>query len=448
MGGESSSHGTNTLSSGGDGKDEVGPSFGPSSRAKPKDSQNTKDTRLVSPLASYTIAQQGENIKQGSSSRDPVHRDYDQYGNEAGGPSTQLASAVQEPSPVSSLTPDTPLEQPDKINRTREKTRSHGPAYQSYNEHGHEKGGPSNSKSHAMPRDSKRKPTKPRKPDETKKRASKPHGPLYQSYNEYGNDERGVPPRPKARDQSAGTPLVALIPDQQPEGKKRGTAPEGPPYKSFQHHDQDHDEWGTSSHPNPAKAPVDDGPSFADGNSWVYFKLALHMIGMLVSLASLILSFTFIPHKLYHGDLIAISCPVPGIALILGVGELAVRIVCEYTEKPRRGAASKGIHPAGHVAFCLVIWLASVVVMYFLTTYIKATDNYCYAPFDKTIFTNYWWGVCQGEWDGQRPSAVALAALTATIWLIYFFLFIFACIDTAKRSEKRAGKTAEKRPTS
>jgi hypothetical protein len=126
---------------------------------------------------------------------------------------------------------------------------------------------------------------------------------------------------------------------------------------------------------------------------------------------------------------------------------LAVRIVYEYTKKPGRGAASKGIHPAGHVAVCLVLWLASVVVLYFLTTYIKATDNYCYAPFDKTIFTNFWWGVCQGEWDGQRPSAVALAALAAVIWLIYFFLFIFACIDTSKRSEKRAGKSTEKRPT-
>ncbi|CAG9982575.1 unnamed protein product [Clonostachys byssicola] len=421
-----------------------------SSKAMLKGSQNTKDTRSASPSA-YENDQQGETAKHGNSFRTPVHRNFDKYGNEAGGPSTQLEPAVQEPSPVTSLTPDTPLGQQDTIKSTRDNARSHNPKYHSYNDYGNEKGGPSSHKRHPGPRDSKRKSHKPRKPDESKKRISQAHGPVYQSYNEYGNDGGGAPPRPmpgpNTRDQSFGTPLVSLVPDQQPGRNKRGAASGGPPYKSFQHHDQDHDEWGTSWHPSPAEAPADDGPPFADGNSWVYFKLALHVVGMLVSLASLILSFTFIPHKRYLGDLIAISCPVPGVALILGVGELAVRIVYEYTRKPGRGAASKGIHPAGHVAVCLVLWLASIVVLYFLTTYIKATDNYCYAPFDKTIFTNFWWGVCQGEWDGQRSSAVALAALTAVIWLIYFFLFIFACIDTSKRSEKRAGKITEKRPT-
>ncbi|KAK7216581.1 hypothetical protein V2G26_004584 [Clonostachys chloroleuca] len=446
MSGGSNSHAAIHASSYEYGNDEAEAS----SRAMPKGSQNTQDTGSASPLA-HEIDLPGEIVKHGNSFHTSVHRNFDKYGDEAGGPSTQLEPAVQEPSPVSSPTSDATFQQQDAIDSTRENTRSHGPTYHSYSEYGNKKGGPSNYKRHTVPRDSKRKPYKPRKPNQSKTRMSKAHGPVYQSYNEYGNDGDGALPRPKpglnARDQSFGTPLVSLVPDQQPGRKKRETASGGPPYKSFQRHDQDHDEWGTSWHPSPAKAPADDGPSFSDGSSWVYFKLALHVIGMLVSLASLILSFTFIPHKRYHGDLVAISCPVPGVALILGIGELAVRIVYEYTEKPRRGAASKGIHPAGHVAVCLVLWLASVVVLYFLTTYIKATDNYCYAPFDRTIFTNFWWGVCQGEWDGQRPSAVALAALTATIWLIYFFLFIFACIDISKRSEKRTGKTTEKRPT-
>ncbi|CAH0047196.1 unnamed protein product [Clonostachys solani] len=446
MSGGSNSHGPIHLSSYEDGNDGVGASSG----TIPRGSQNTKDVGPASPLA-YATDQQGEIPKHEKGFRTPAHRNYDKYGNEAGGPSTQLEPVVQEPSPVSSPTPDEPSQQQENINITRENVRSHGPAYQSYNEYGNEKGGPSNHKRHTTPRDPERKPHKPRKPDESKTRISKAYGPAYQSYNEYGNDGGSARPRlmpePNAREQSFGTPLVSLVPDQQPGRKKRGTASGRPPYGSSRDHVRDHNERGMSRHPKPAQAPADDGPSFADGNSWVYFKLALHMIGMMVSLASLILSFTFIPHKLYHGDLIAISCPVPGVALILGIGELAVRIVYEYREKPRRGTASKGIHPAGHVAVCLVLWLASIVVLYFLTTYIKATDNYCYAPFDKTIFTNYWWGVCQGEWDGQRSSAVALAALTATIWLIYFFLFIFACIDTSKRSEKRAGKTTEKRPT-
>lgn len=111
-------------------------------------------------------------------------------------------------------------------------------------------------------------------------------------------------------------------------------------------------------------------------------------------------------------------------ALVWSAAELIVRAVHKW---------QRGIHPGGQVAACLILWLAAAIVGALQGGLAGFSRNHC-----DYYYTNggeyHDDGGCYDSLGGKKALWTGVAAITCILWLIYFALFIGACIDTSKHN--------------
>ena len=112
-------------------------------------------------------------------------------------------------------------------------------------------------------------------------------------------------------------------------------------------------------------------------------------------------------------------------ALIWSASELTVRAVHKW---------QSGIHPGGQVAACLILWLAAAIVgsleaIYSSVDYVHGDCDY-YWDDDGSSYNED----CHDTWNRKRALWIAISAITCLLFVIYFVLFVIACIDTSKHN--------------
>lgn len=95
----------------------------------------------------------------------------------------------------------------------------------------------------------------------------------------------------------------------------------------------------------------------------------------------------------------------------------------------------KGVPPGGQVAATLIIWLAAAIVGPLEGVFAGLDDG---ESCDYTYNGRYYEETnCYDPWSGKRKMWVAITALTCLLAVIYFALFVRACIDTARYNRAR-----------
>ena len=108
-------------------------------------------------------------------------------------------------------------------------------------------------------------------------------------------------------------------------------------------------------------------------------------------------------------------------SLVWSAAELTVQKVHHF---------QRGIHPGGQVAATLILWLACII-MAPLQVGVAAVSIVDCSNSDMSS------GGCDGEFARSRGIWMALGAFNGLLFLIYFILFIFACIDTSRRNRSK-----------
>lgn len=90
-----------------------------------------------------------------------------------------------------------------------------------------------------------------------------------------------------------------------------------------------------------------------------------------------------------------------------------------------------GVHPGAHVGMCLIIWIIASIVGGTFATMVAISQSYCN---EDVYYSSNYSDECSGQFIGSVGSFWAITVFTWLTWLFYFILFIFACIDTARRN--------------
>lgn len=115
-------------------------------------------------------------------------------------------------------------------------------------------------------------------------------------------------------------------------------------------------------------------------------------------------------------------------SLTWSAAELIVRAVHKF---------ERGIHPGGNVAATLIVWLAALIVGPLEAAYTVTTDGYC--DYEYNYDTNGYDETddCYNPWGGRKGVWIAVAVFTCLLCLMYFTLFVMACIDTSRRNKAK-----------
>lgn len=180
--------------------------------------------------------------------------------------------------------------------------------------------------------------------------------------------------------------------------------------------------YGPAQQVYPQAAPA---PEVAETRVWMFSKSVLHALAIVFSICTLGMGLSFTTTDQPY--LAAIACPVPVMSLIWSGAELIVRAVRKF---------KSGIHPGGQVAGSLIVWLAAAIVGPLESVFSLVNDSYCDYDYDNLYYSEP--DVeCTDAWAGKYGVWIAISAFTCLLWLIYFTLFIFACIDTSRRNAAR-----------
>lgn len=116
-------------------------------------------------------------------------------------------------------------------------------------------------------------------------------------------------------------------------------------------------------------------------------------------------------------------------ALIWSAAELIVRAVHKF---------QTGIHPGGNVAATLIIWLAAAIVGAMQGIYAATVDGYCDYNYNYNSETGSYeyedTDDCHDPWGGRWGVWIAITVFSCLLWVIYFTLFVMACMDTSRRN--------------
>ncbi|KFH44274.1 hypothetical protein ACRE_049270 [Hapsidospora chrysogenum ATCC 11550] len=166
-------------------------------------------------------------------------------------------------------------------------------------------------------------------------------------------------------------------------------------------------------------------PLVPETKLWINTKSGLHAAGAVLSICALGMGLSLIR----FGDiayLAGIACAVPAMALIWSAAELIVLAVHKF---------QKGIHPGGQVAACLILWMAAATIAILEGLTSSTFRSHCSYAYDSRV--GYIESNCNNPYGAQRPLWAAITAFTSLLWLVYFTLFIYACIDTSKRNSAK-----------
>ncbi|KAI0594525.1 hypothetical protein F4775DRAFT_428331 [Biscogniauxia sp. FL1348] len=117
------------------------------------------------------------------------------------------------------------------------------------------------------------------------------------------------------------------------------------------------------------------------------------------------------------------TVPQAGISLIWSIAELIT--ICART-------GHKGIHPGAHVALHLLLWLGFLVgvgLTGYLLAFTTLYDYYDYY-YDDSYYSYYS--------DKYIELMRALIAFLVLLVIVHFFLFVRACVETARRNKASA----------
>ncbi|KAK7222383.1 hypothetical protein V2G26_010386 [Clonostachys chloroleuca] len=103
--------------------------------------------------------------------------------------------------------------------------------------------------------------------------------------------------------------------------------------------------------------------------------------------------------------------------------------------RPGPGVLS-GILPLGQFGLSLVLALACVVVAYLQWTSISNIDRRCNRTPSTTLVYMNWQDLCQSQWPGKKPYAMAIAIINIVTAFVYAVLFVAACMDTIYGKEE------------
>jgi hypothetical protein len=193
----------------------------------------------------------------------------------------------------------------------------------------------------------------------------------------------------------------------------------GQPFQPYQQHQQ---QLPQGPEPRPA---------------WEMTKIVLHALAVVFGVIALGTGLGMLSSH-WSGIIFALcSAPLAALCIIWSGVELIVRATRKW---------KSGMHPGAHVGVCLIVWLGAAFVGGIEATYLAVYDYY---DDDYDNDTRCWnsslhtYEQCNPHryYKDKRGVATAATAFTILLWLIYFILFIGACVDTAKRNNARRAGT-------
>ncbi|KAK5996773.1 hypothetical protein PT974_02115 [Cladobotryum mycophilum] len=164
---------------------------------------------------------------------------------------------------------------------------------------------------------------------------------------------------------------------------------------------------------------------------WEWTKVGLHGLCVIMGIIGLATSLSLLN---VDGGWIVVAGSFPSLflAIVWSLGELITRAFRKW---------KAGIHPGAHVGMCLVIWLAAIIlgVLFSFVFGVSQLSNQCVYDNTLDLYYNPNVGSCStaDNLPHARDIAIAASTFTCLIGIVYFILFVGACIDTHKRN--RAG---------
>ncbi|KAF4976876.1 hypothetical protein FZEAL_6518 [Fusarium zealandicum] len=162
-------------------------------------------------------------------------------------------------------------------------------------------------------------------------------------------------------------------------------------------------------------------PEVPHNKGWEITKLALHGVSAICCIVGLGLTISLFASA-YSGLLGIIFCPVLVAALLWDISEIITRWVRKF---------KAGIHPGAHVAVSLLIWLGASItgsLEAVLISFDARDDSPSCTHDENDEYT------CENSYSSRLSKVIAVAVFTCLVWLCHFILFVFACMDTAKRN--------------
>ncbi|KAJ4314355.1 hypothetical protein N0V84_008933 [Fusarium piperis] len=176
-------------------------------------------------------------------------------------------------------------------------------------------------------------------------------------------------------------------------------------------------------------------PPLVETKSWKATKLGLHGSSMVCCIVGMGLAFSLIGQDddSYMGlDILGItSGPILAFALICDTVEVIIRVVRKL---------KSGIHPGVQIALSLIIWIMTSIIGGMQATYSAIfNDDYSECSPRSTRYGRYddEYESCKDQYNGIRPKIIVMSVFTFMVFCAHFILFVFACIDVARRNRNK-----------
>lgn len=123
-------------------------------------------------------------------------------------------------------------------------------------------------------------------------------------------------------------------------------------------------------------------------------------------------------------------------ALVCDSIEVLIRVLRKF---------KSGIHPGVQIALSLIIWIVASMIGGMQATYSAIFgDGYSDCSPRSSRYGRYddEYESCESQYSWIRPKLIAMSIFTFMVFITHFILFVFACIDVARRNRnKRAPVT-------
>lgn len=178
---------------------------------------------------------------------------------------------------------------------------------------------------------------------------------------------------------------------------------------------------------------------------WVWTKLTFTGLCLLFAIITLSLS-AALGTAINDAYGILFTLPVSDVAAAWCIAEL----ITFFVRSRGKDKIQRGIHPGAHVGVHLILWLASLIMIFVTISLVVVTnsaavscaeerlreeDDDYYDDVRYSSSYNYYVGEdCDSPWQSWSLSTRALSAFWCLSLICHFTLFVLACIETRKRN--------------
>ncbi|EHK24264.1 uncharacterized protein TRIVIDRAFT_54358 [Trichoderma virens Gv29-8] len=182
-------------------------------------------------------------------------------------------------------------------------------------------------------------------------------------------------------------------------------------------------------------------PKPKPNKAWEIIKMALHILSAALGAAGVGLGFSSLNFTYFTYTVVIATAPPCIIALVWSISELITRVARKL---------KSGIHPAAHIALCLIIFLVATILTSLFGPWFQSSwgsyddpsssSQSCGYRYNATLDTMVY--SCTGDssddeaaqrvFDHERSVSIAAAVVTYLIAAINFALFVGACVDTSR----------------